>query len=64
MATAVVANGGADVFGNRADSSEQVLETLVQELGMLVQRVVEVGDVGLVMLAVVNLHRLRVDVRL
>src|SRR5258705_3694035 len=30
---------------------------------MLVQRVVEVGDVGLVMLAVVDLHRLRVDVR-
>src|SRR6266550_613368 len=31
---------------------------------MFVQRVVEVGDVGLVMLTVVDLHRLRVDVRL
>src|SRR6266571_121926 len=31
---------------------------------MFVQRVVEIGDVGLVMLPVVDLHRLRVNVRL
>src|SRR5438093_7083845 len=31
---------------------------------MLVQRVVEVCDIGLMMLAVMDLHRLRVDVRL
>src|SRR2546422_11196240 len=31
---------------------------------MFVQRIVEVGDVGLMMFAVVDLHRLRVDVRL
>ena len=30
---------------------------------MLVERGVQVGDVGLMMLAVMNLHRLRVDVR-
>src|SRR5712664_3505098 len=31
---------------------------------MLVERVVEIGDICLVMLVVVNLHRLRVDLRL
>jgi len=40
------------------------LETLIDQLGMLVQGVVEIGDVRLMMLAVVDLHRLRVDVRL
>jgi hypothetical protein len=33
------------------------------ELGMLVQRGVEIGHISLVMLPVMNLHRLRVDVR-
>ena len=63
MAAAVVAHGGADVLGHAVDASEQILDALRLQLGMLLERGVQVGDVRLVMLAVMNLHRLRVDVR-
>src|SRR6266581_9376667 len=64
MATAVVAHRGADVVRNRIDTAQQCVDALAEELGMFTQGVVEVGDVGLMMLAVVDLHGLRVDMRL
>ena len=42
---------------------QQILDALRLQLGMLLERGVQVGHVGLVMLAVMNLHRLLVDVR-
>ena len=64
MPPGVVADCGADVLGDRVDGAEQVLEGLLVELGVLVERRVQVVDVRLVVLAVVDLHRLRVDIRL
>ena len=49
--------------GTRVDVAKQILDALRLQLGMLLERRVQVGDVRLVMLAVMNLHRLLVDVR-
>ena len=43
---------------------QQLLDALALELGCLLQRGIQIGDVRLVMLPVMDLHRLRVDVRL
>src|SRR5947209_2242012 len=64
MAAAVVADGGTDVVGNRVEAAQQLLQAPLSELGVLGQRIVEIRDVGLVMFAVVDLHGLRVNVRL
>ena len=61
---AVVAHRGADVFGNAVDAAAQIVDALALQLGMLLERGVQVGDVRLMMLPVMDLHRLRVDVRL
>ena len=64
MTPAVVADHRSNVLGDRANPAQQIFDALIEQLGMLGERVVEVGDVGLVMLAVMDLHRLRIDVRL
>src|SRR5262245_32845075 len=64
MAAAVVAHRGANVFRDRIDAAAQLVDALRVELRMFFERGVQVGDVCLVMLPVMNLHRLRVDVRL
>ena len=64
VAAAVVAHGRSDVLGHARQRLDQVLRTLSLQRGMLLERGVEVVHVGRVMFAVVNLHRLRVDVRL
>src|SRR5712691_6383591 len=63
MAAAVVAHCGADVLRHGVDAAQQILGALRLQFGMLVQRRVQIGDVRVVMLPVVNLHRLLVDVR-
>src|SRR6185503_9259268 len=64
VAAAVVAHCGADVFRNAVDTAADLLDALALKVGMLFQRGVEIGDVSLMMLPVMDLHRLRVDVRL
>ncbi len=56
VAAAVVADGGADVFGNGGESFDEVFGGFVGEVGLGGDGVVEVGDVGLVVFVVVNLH--------
>ncbi len=51
------------VLGQRVEVREHLFDRLVRPLRAL-ERLVRVVDVRLVMLTVVNLHRLRVDVRL
>ena len=64
VAAAVVAHGGADVLGNDgAVVGQQFLHGLAGEIGRDSKRLVEVGDVGVVVLAVVDLHGHLVDVR-
>jgi len=62
VAAAVVAHGGALVLGDHVEQREHLLERAAVPLGA-VERLVEVVDVGLVMLSVVDAHRLLVDRR-
>ena len=64
VAAPVVAHRGTDVLRHARDAAEQRLEALLVQRGMLVERRVQVAHVRLMMLAVVDLHRLGVDVRL
>ena len=64
MAAAVVADGRADLLGHDADVAQQLVDRLRLQLGCFLERLVQVGDVRLVMLAVMDFHRLLVDVRL
>jgi hypothetical protein len=64
MPAAVVANRRANGFWNAVDAPAQILDALALQLGRLLERGIQVGDVRLVMLSVMDLHRLRVDVRL
>src|SRR6266545_503888 len=63
VAADVVANGGADVLRNDLDARQDVLDRAAVPLGAL-ERLVRVVDVSLVVLVVVDAHRLLVDVRL
>jgi hypothetical protein len=61
VAAAVVADGGADVFGDGGEGFDEVFGGFVGEVGLGGDGGVEVGDVGLVVLAVVDLHGGGVD---
>ena len=63
VAAAVVAHRRLDVVRHAVDVLDQVVQALVVQLRVLVERGVQVGDVRLMMLAVMNLHRLAVDMR-
>jgi hypothetical protein len=62
VAAAVVANGSADCFRDAADALAEILDALALQVGMALKRVIQIGDVSLMMLPVMNLHRLGVDV--
>ena len=61
MPAAVVADGAPLVLGERVEVLEHLLDRLVGPLGAL-QRRVDLVDVGLVVLVVMQVHRLLVDV--
>src|SRR5688572_29975722 len=61
---AVVANRRANGFGNAVYAPAQIIDALALQLGRLLEGGIEVGDVRLMMLPVMDLHRLRVDMRL
>src|SRR5215472_2147828 len=64
VAAAVVAHDGADVLGHRVQVAQQLLHGPVAELGVLLDRPVQIVHVRGVVPVVVDLHGLRVDVRL
>ena len=64
VAAAVVAHRRPDVVGHRIQVGDEVLDRLAFEVGLSRDRLVQVGDVSGMMLAVVDFHRLGVDVRL
>mgnify|MGYP003694796483 CR=1 FL=1 len=65
VAAAVVANGGANVFRDGIQITGSNLRPISSaSSGLILERVVHVGDVSLMMLGVMNFHRARVDVRL
>ena len=64
MAAAVIANRRADLFRDCVEVLQQVFDRQFLEVGMVRQSLIELGDVGLVMLAMVDLHGLGIDVGL
>ena len=64
MPAAVIAHHSANVFRHRVQITDQILDRLGRQLRLVLERVVDVRDVGLVMLGVMDLHRARIDVRL
>jgi hypothetical protein len=64
VAAAVVLDDLADVFGDGGEVLDEVFGGLGAEVGVLLDGAVEVGDVGLVVLVVVELHGRLVDVGL
>ena len=61
MAAPVLAHCAANIFRNFGEAANQVVYRLGGEVRMAGQRRVHVVDVCLVMLVVVELHRLRID---
>ncbi|MCY1534998.1 hypothetical protein D9M68_703840 [compost metagenome] len=61
VAAAVVAHGGAQRLGQFLDTGDEGFDRRVR-MRRVFQRRIQVVHVGLVVLAVVDLHRLRVDV--
>jgi hypothetical protein len=60
---AVVADRTADILGHGGEVGDELFEALVLQVGPL-GHTVEVGDVGVVVLVVVEAHRIFVYVRL
>ncbi len=63
VAAGVVADGGADPFGDLVEIGEEFLGGMLVEIGVVSDGLVEVVDVAGVMFAVMDLHRLGIDVR-
>src|SRR6266702_5242747 len=61
MAAAVVLDDFADVLGDGAKILDEVFGRAGAEVGVLLDGAVEIGDIGLVMLVVVELHGRLVD---
>jgi hypothetical protein len=64
VSAAVVADDPRMSSGTAVQILDQIFDGFVRQLGFVLERVVDVGDVSLVMLGVVDFHRARVDVRL
>jgi hypothetical protein len=63
VTAAVVADRGPDRLGHGVQVAEQLFDGLAREVRRALEGLGQVGDVGRVVLAVVDLHRLFVDVR-
>lgn len=59
----VVADGGADAFGDLVEVGEEFLGRMLLEIGIVSDGLVEVVDVASVVFAVMDLHGLGIDVR-
>ena len=64
VAAAVIADDAANIFGNAGEIGNELLRRLLAEFRMLFNSAVEVGDVGLMVLIVMQLHGRLVDGRL
>src|SRR5690606_5409768 len=64
VSAAVVADRRADVFGHLGEVPHQLVDFHLGELGMLFESRVRFVDVRLMMLRVMDLHRLCIDMRL
>jgi len=63
MATAIVAHRGSYGIGHLVEMCNQLLDRLARHLRMARNRVVQVVHVSLMVLVVMQMHRLRIEVR-
>jgi hypothetical protein len=61
MTAAVVDDGLANLLRHLVDLHHDLFDALLVVLGIVLEGRVQVGDIGLVMAVVVDLHRLGVD---
>ncbi len=64
VAATVVADRRPDVLGNLADVPQKILDALRLQIRILLERGIQVRHICLVMLPVMDLHGLRIDMRL
>ena len=64
MAAAVVANGIADRLGHNREVGDQLVDRLGCQIGMILERDVQIIDIGSMVLVVVDLHRARINMGL
>ena len=62
MAAAIIADCSANVFRHAIQIFQQIVNGFGLQLGMALEGLVQVRDVGAMMFVMVNFHRLRVDV--
>src|SRR5690606_37040444 len=60
-ATTVVLNSGTNIFGHAAEIAYKFFDRFACQFGVFLNRGVEVVGVGRMVLAVMNFHRLSVD---
>ncbi len=63
VAAAVVAHDCANVLRHRFQITDQIFHRFLFEIGFAFDRLVDVVDVSLVMLGMMDFHRLRINVR-
>ena len=61
MTATVVAHGGADVLGNLVQVHDKFADAAVLDLGVFLERGVEVVDIGGMMLVMMDFHRFGVN---
>ena len=64
VTAAVVANGRPDVFGHRVDVAQQVFDALRLQLGIFLERSIEIRHIRVVMFPVMDFHGFGIDMRL
>ena len=63
MATRIVAEAAADRLRNLLQIRDQVVDRECSEIGVILEGIIGVGDVSLMVLAVMNFHRAGINVR-
>ena len=63
MPAAVITHNSANVFRHSFEITDQILDRLLFEISFAFDRVIQVVDVSLVMLGIMDFHRLGIDMR-
>jgi len=61
MAAAMVAHHGADCLGHVVEVAQKCVHAQVAEGGLFLERGIEIGDIGLMMFGMMNLHGAGID---
>ena len=63
MAAAIVANSGADIFGDGVQILEQIVDRFILKVGVRLEGFVLICDISSMVLVVMDFHGFGVDVR-